>query len=81
MLKALFKIKAKELTFTGDIEVAIETEDAAEVTKETVYGSHSSTVQKMSAKSHRKEVYHKGQSMDVTARSKDLFELPQQRAC
>ena len=35
----------------------------------------------MSAKSHRKNVHQKGHSIDVTARSKDLSEVPQQRAC
>ena len=72
MLKALFKIKAEELTITRAIEVAIETEDAAKVAKKTVYGSHSSTLQKMSAKSHRKKVHQKDQS-------KDLSEVLQQR--
>ena len=38
-IKALFKAKDTELTFARAVEVAIETEDAARVAKETVYGS------------------------------------------
>ena len=40
VLKALFKVKDDELTFARAIEIAIETEDAAKVAKETVYGPH-----------------------------------------
>ena len=40
MLKALFKVKDDELTFARAIEIAIETEDAAKVAKETVHGPH-----------------------------------------
>lgn len=39
VLKALFKVKDDELTFAKAIAVAHETEDAARVAKETVYGS------------------------------------------
>ncbi|KAL5469018.1 hypothetical protein EMCRGX_G030193 [Ephydatia muelleri] len=39
VLKVLFKIKDAELTFAKAISVAVETEDAAKVAKETVYGS------------------------------------------
>ena len=39
VLKALFKVKDSELTFAKAISVAVETEDAAKVAKETVYGS------------------------------------------
>uniref|UniRef100_A0A0L8HMH8 Uncharacterized protein n=1 Tax=Octopus bimaculoides TaxID=37653 RepID=A0A0L8HMH8_OCTBM len=38
VLKALFKIKDTELDFARAVQVAIETEDAAKVAKETVYG-------------------------------------------
>ena len=38
VLKALFKVKDDELTFARAIEIATETEDAAKVAKETVYG-------------------------------------------
>ena len=47
VLKALFKIKVDELTFTRAIKVATETEDAAKVAKETVYGSNSQQVHKV----------------------------------
>ena len=40
VLKALFKVKDDELTFARAIEIAIETEDAAKVAKETVHGPH-----------------------------------------
>ena len=39
VLKALFKIKDGDLTFAKAIAVAMETEEAAKVAKETVYGS------------------------------------------
>ena len=39
VLKALFKVKDTYLTFPRAVQVAIETEDAARVAKETVYGS------------------------------------------
>nr|CAB3263167.1 uncharacterized protein LOC104265771 [Phallusia mammillata] len=42
VLKAIFKINADELTFTRAIEVAMQTEDAAKVVKETVYGTRGS---------------------------------------
>ena len=38
VLKALFKIKDDELTFTRAVEVTMETEDAAKAAKETVHG-------------------------------------------
>ena len=40
VLKALFKVKDDEFTFARAIEIAIETEDAAKVAKETVHGPH-----------------------------------------
>nr|KAG5706589.1 hypothetical protein BaRGS_028760 [Batillaria attramentaria] len=39
VLKALFKVKDTELDFAKAVKIAIETEDAAKVAKETVYGS------------------------------------------
>ena len=39
VLKAVFKVKDSDLTFAKAVEVAIETEEAAKVAKETVYGS------------------------------------------
>jgi len=41
VLKALFQMKADELDFTTAIQVAIQTEDAAKVAKEMVYGPKS----------------------------------------
>ena len=38
VLKALFKIKDDELTFSRAVEVTLETEDAAKAAKETVHG-------------------------------------------
>ena len=50
VLKALFKIKDNELTFAKAIQTAIETEDAAKVAKETVYGSKARPVNKVKHK-------------------------------
>ena len=47
VLKALYKIKDTELTFAHAVEVAIETEDAARVAKETVHGSKPKPVNKV----------------------------------
>ena len=47
VLKALFKIKDSDLTFARAVQVAIETEDAARVAKETVYGSKARPVNKV----------------------------------
>ena len=47
VLKALFKVKDTKLTFARAVEVAIETEDAATVAKETVYGSKARPVNKV----------------------------------
>ena len=50
VLKALFKINDDELTFTRAIQVAVETEDAAKVAKETVYGAKGNPVLKLQRK-------------------------------
>ena len=47
VLKALFKFKEEELTFAKAIAVAMETEEAAKVAKETVYGTKASAVGKV----------------------------------
>ena len=39
VLKALFKVKDNELTFSRAIEITVETEDAAKVAEETVFSS------------------------------------------
>lgn len=57
VLKALFKVKDDELTFTEAIKIAIEVEDAAKVAKETVYGnrSNSKPVNKVKQRQPRSE--------------------------
>jgi len=44
VLKALFKIKEDELTFAKAVRTAVETEDAAKVAKETIYGTAPKTM-------------------------------------
>ena len=53
VLKALFKIKDDELSFTKAIQIAIEVEDAAKVAKETVYGSRPKPVNKVNQKRNK----------------------------
>ena len=50
VLKALFKVPDNELTFSKAIQIALETEDAAKVAKETVHGSKSDSVMKINQK-------------------------------
>ena len=50
VLKALFKIKDDELDFNTAIEIAIQTEDAAKVAKETVHGTKPKQVHKVHQK-------------------------------
>lgn len=47
VLKALFKYKEEELTFAKAITVAMKTEEAAKVAKETMYGTKTSPVHKV----------------------------------
>ncbi|XP_067950423.1 uncharacterized protein [Watersipora subatra] len=47
VLKALFKVKVDELSFTRAVELATETEDAAKVAKETAHGSKATGVNKV----------------------------------
>jgi len=47
VLKALFKVKNDELTFAQAIQIAMETEDAARVAKETVFGTKSELLHKV----------------------------------
>lgn len=55
VLKALFRIDDKDLTFAKAVSVATETEDAARVAKDTVYGDKekNSDVYKISNRKHR----------------------------
>ena len=50
VLKALFKVKDTDLTFARAVQIAIETEDAARVAKETVYSSKARPVNKVHQK-------------------------------
>ena len=50
VLKALFKVKDTDLTFARAVQVAIETEDAARVAKETVYSFSARLVNKVHQK-------------------------------
>ena len=50
VLKALCKVKDTDLTFARAVQVAIETEDAARVAKETVYSSKARPVNKVHQK-------------------------------
>ena len=47
VLKALFKVPDNELTFSKAIQVALETEEAAKVAKETIHGSKTDPVMKI----------------------------------
>ena len=47
VLKALFKVKDDDLDFARAIQIAMETEDAAKVAKETVYGNQTNVVHKI----------------------------------
>ena len=54
--KALFKVKYDKLIFSRSVEIAVETENAAKIAKETVYGSKSSrSFHKVSAKKFSKK--------------------------
>ena len=50
VLKAVFKVKDTDLTFARAVQVAIETEDAARVAKETFYSSKARPVNKVHQK-------------------------------
>ena len=68
VLKAIFKVPDKELTFAKAIDVAQETEDAARVAKETVYGSRKDPVLKVQdfkEKSRNQRAYHKTFNNDL----------------
>ena len=70
VLKALFKIKDDQLTFQKAVQVAVETEDAAKVAKETIHGSKAAPttapVFKMSqGKRAASEVYRRTHSQGI----------------
>ena len=64
VLKALFKVKDNELTFSRAIEIAVETEDTVKVAKETVFGSKPQPVSKVNVQ--------KLKSKSAVGTSKDL---------
>jgi len=66
VLKALFKMKADELDFHTVIQVAIQTEDAAKVAKETVYGAKSVPGLAIAQKaSHQKPIFQRPPKKEV----------------
>ena len=79
VLKAFFKYPDDELTFTKAVQVAIETEDAAKVAKETASASQHEPVLKMTHKKVTKDsndtTRNRHQSNAATSRS------PQQGNC
>ena len=56
VLKALFKVKDNELNFNKVIQVAQETEEAAKVAKETVYGNSEKSI-KLLNRSHETDLH------------------------
>ena len=62
VLKALFKVKDTDLTFARAVQVAIETEDAARVAKETVYSSKARPVNKVHQKQKKRPQQNHQQS-------------------
>ena len=50
VLKALFKVKYDELDFNKAINIAIQTEDAAKVARETVHGTKTQSVQQVKSR-------------------------------
>ena len=82
VLKAIFKIPDNELTFSKAIQIALETEDAAKVAKETCYGSHEDPVHKIRSKNKKpshhtgKERRHHSQSDDSSSDSETDSQAP-----
>jgi len=76
VLKALFRVKDDELTFAKAISVATETEDAARVAKDTVYGgkAKNSEVHKISDRKHRKPTSPKRSQQNPS--QNDRFPFP-----
>ena len=71
VMKALFKIKDDQLTFQKVMQVAVETEDAAKVAKETIHGSKAASttapVFKMSQRKRAASGHHQHRkSADVS---------------
>ena len=65
VLKALFKVKEDELTFAKAISIAIETEDAAKVAKETVYGTNFKGVHKVTSQTSHQDQRARGKGSNT----------------
>ena len=67
VLKALFKINDDQLDFAKAVQVAIETEDAAKVAKETVYASRPKPVNKVKQNKdkNQRKGYQQSKSTDA----------------
>ena len=81
VLKALFKIKDDELSFTRAIEIATEIEDAAKCAKETVYGDEKSQVSKIRKSSATTKLSTKNfmstKPQKTPFRQKQKYDFPQ----
>nr|KAG5685903.1 hypothetical protein BaRGS_033664 [Batillaria attramentaria] len=75
VLKALFKVKDTELDFAKAVKIAIETEDAAKVAKETVYGSKPRPVNKVKANNKGGQPKNHQQSNSTTSNSAKCYRL------
>nr|KAG5701139.1 hypothetical protein BaRGS_002615 [Batillaria attramentaria] len=75
VLKALFKVKDTELDFAKAVKIAIETEDAAKVAKETVYGSKPRPVNKVKMNNKGGRPKNHLQSNSTTSNSVKCYRL------
>nr|KAG5708655.1 hypothetical protein BaRGS_034872 [Batillaria attramentaria] len=75
VLKALFKVKDTELDFAKAVKIAIETEDAAKVAKETVYGSKPRPVNKVKMNNKGGRPKNHQQSNSTTSNSAKCYSL------
>nr|KAG5691046.1 hypothetical protein BaRGS_003076 [Batillaria attramentaria] len=75
VLKALFKVKDTELDFAKAVKIAIETEDAAKVAKETVYGSKPRPVNKVKMNNKGGRPKSHQQSNSTTSDSAKCYRL------
>ncbi|KAL5508909.1 hypothetical protein EMCRGX_G004172 [Ephydatia muelleri] len=80
VLKALFKHKEGDLTFAKAVAVAVETEEAAKVAKETVHGVVSIPIHKVEASTRRGVHHHQDQDHTASLRFTEavisLWDLP-----
>ena len=80
VLKALFKHKEGDLTFAKAVAVAVETEEAAKVAKETVHGVVSIPIHKVEASTRRGVQHHQDQDHTASLRFTEavisLWDLP-----